>query len=455
MAADVTGLTRALGSTQLALIALGGAIGTGLFLGAGFAIGFAGPAVLVSYAIGAGLALLLMGALAEMTIACPLPGAFGAQAEAHLGRFAGFIVRAAYLIGIVLAVGTEVAAVAAYMAYWWPAVPGPWWVLGFSAAIVACNAADVRVFGALESVFALVKIAAIVVFLLLGTALVFGTPAGRTAAAAHYNASGFLPHGWSGVWVGTMAALFSFFGLEIVAVAAGEAADPAHAIVAAFRASFARLAVFYLAAIALILALVPWTAAGVGGSPFVIVMAATGIPYAGGAVNFVILVAALSSMNGLLYVASRMLFSLALAGQAPAALGRVTPRGVPRNALGASCGGIALAVLLTALDPRGAFATMMAAATFMPLFTWGMIFATHLAFRRTRPAPAAFRFPGFPWTSRAGVVLVAALLASMPFTAAFRWTVPVGLAVLVALAIVWRLMPRASVGATEGVERPA
>jgi L-asparagine transporter-like permease len=234
-----------------------------------------------------------------------------------------------------------------------------------------------------------------------------------------------------------MAAMFGFFGIEIVAVAAAEARDPAHTISKAFKTTFFRLALFYLAAVALMLALVPWTEAGKGGSPFVIVMAATGIPYAAGVVNFLVLTAALSSMNGLLYVSSRMLFSLATAGQAPAALARVNKRGVPLNALLGSTAGIAVAAALVWIDPDHAFTTILAISTFMPLFAWGMVFLAHLRFRRVHGAPAGFRTWGFPWTSMTGAALVLAIFLTMPLVEAFRWTIPAGLATLAALSLAW------------------
>lgn len=171
------GLKRTLNASQMAMIAIGGAIGTGLFLGSGFAIGFAGPSVLVSYAIGAFIALILMGCLAEMTVAHPTSGSFGAYAEHYVSPWAGFLVRYAYWACIVLAVGTEVIAIALYMKYWFPAVPGWFWIASFSAALVLVNALSVNIFGAVEYWFSVIKVAAIVGFILIGAYVVFGAPA--------------------------------------------------------------------------------------------------------------------------------------------------------------------------------------------------------------------------------------------------------------------------------------
>src|SRR5580693_5186452 len=170
------GLRRSLSARRITMIAIGGAIGTGLFLGSGFAISLAGPAVLISYAIGALIALLLMGCLAEMTIAHPTSGSFGAYAEFYLGPLAGFLVRYAYWTCIVLAVGTEVTAVALYMQYWFPTLPGWLWIIGFSALLILVNARSVNVFGAIEYWFSAIKVTAIVIFILLGAYIVFGAP---------------------------------------------------------------------------------------------------------------------------------------------------------------------------------------------------------------------------------------------------------------------------------------
>ncbi|SOZ39288.1 membrane hypothetical protein [Cupriavidus neocaledonicus] len=299
------GLKRTLNAGQMAMIAIGGAIGTGLFLGSGFAIGFAGPSVLLSYAIGAAIALILMGCLAEMTVAHPTSGSFGAYAEHYVSPWAGFLVRYAYWACIVLAVGTEVTATALYMKYWFPAVPGWFWIAGFSAALVLVNALSVSIFGVVEYWFSVIKIAAIVGFILIGAYVVFGAPAsvagsaeGAVAGFHHYTThGGFFPKGLWGMWVAVIVSIFSYLSIEMIAVAAGEAEDPEHAITRAFRSTMIRLVLFYLLTLALMLAIVPWTAAGREESPFVKVMEAINIPGAAGVINFVVLVAALSSMN--------------------------------------------------------------------------------------------------------------------------------------------------------------
>src|SRR6201986_1194598 len=184
------GLRRGLTSAQLTMIAIGGAIGTGLFLGRSFAISFAGPAVIVSYAIGALIALLLMGCLAEMTVAHPTSGSFGAWAEFYIGPLAGYLVRYAYWSAIVFAVGTEVTAIAVYMRYWFPGVPGWVWIVGFSSILVAVNGLNVKVLGAVEYAFSSLNVTAIVVFIVLGGWLM------KSSGISNYTAhGGFFPKG--------------------------------------------------------------------------------------------------------------------------------------------------------------------------------------------------------------------------------------------------------------------
>jgi amino acid transporter, AAT family len=441
------GLRRGLSAGKLSMIAIGGAIGTGLFLGSGFAISLAGPGVLVSYGIGAVVALLLMGCLAEMTVTHPLTGSFGAYAEHYVGPLAGFLVRWCYWTGQVLAVGTEVTAVAVYMKYWFPAFPGWLWIAMFSGGLVLANALAVNVFGTIEYWFSIIKVTAIVVFIVLASYLVFGTAA--SSGFANYTAhGGFLPHGWWGAWVAVMVAIFSYLSLEMIAVAAGEAEEPQIAITRAFRSTVIRLILFYLLTLALILALMPWTAIGAGESPFVRAMRTAHIPSAAGIVNFVILIAALSAMNSLLYGSTRMMFSLARAGQAPRRFGVLNKRGVPLQALLLSSAGVALAAVLGAISPGRAYIVMLSVAGFGTMFAWMMIFITHYFFRRARIGrvePAGrFRMWGYPVTTLLGAGLMASVLITTLFNQAFRMTLVFGIPFLGLLSVIYYLLPRES-----------
>ncbi len=412
------------------MLAIGGAIGTGLFLGSSFAIGFAGPSVILSYAIGALIALMLMRCLAEMTVAHPTSGSFGAWAEFYVSPLAGYLVRYAYWSCIVFAVGTEVTAIAVYMRFWFPGTPGWLWILGFSAVLIGVNARNVKIFGAAEYAFSSLKVTAILLFILLGAITVSGT------GLANYTAyGGFFPKGVWGMWVAVIVSIFSYLSIEMIAVAAGEAEDPQRAITKAFQSTVARLVIFYLLTLAIILAIVPWPDSGKGESPFVTVMARSHVPYAAAVVNFVILVAALSAMNSQLFITTRMMFSLARAGQAPSRFGQLSSNGTPVSALLLSSVGIALATLLNALYPETAFTLMMAISMFGAMFTWLMIFVTHVCFRR-------YHHRTSPWTSPFGALLMAAILLTTAFTAEFRMTLVYGLPALALLTLIWKLRPK-------------
>ena len=439
------GLKRSLSARQLTMIAIGGAVGTGLFLGSSFAISFAGPSVLLSYLIGAVITLLLMGCMAEMTVAHPTSGSFGAWAEFYISPLFGFLVRIAYWAGVVFAIGTEISAVAVYMRFWFPHVPGWLWIASFTLALVFVNVFNVRLFGAVEYSFSALKVTAIFAFLLLGTLVVVS--AYRAAPASHHDSigfanytafGGFFPKGIWGMWIAVLVSLFSYFSIEMIAVAAGEAKDPKRAISNAFRATMVRLVLFYILTLALILAIVPWNvmAAGQTQSPFITVMVRTHITGAAGVVNFVILIAALSAVNSQLYISSRMLFSLSRAGFAPRGLGVVTRNGVPVTALLVSTLGIAVATALNLLYHDRAFLLMFAIAMFGPMFTWLMIFITHIAFRRHHAATQLpFRMWGYPYTSLLGAFAMLAALITTLFTPEFRPTLIYGIPFLILLTI--------------------
>jgi L-asparagine transporter-like permease len=397
----------------------------------------------------------LMGCLAEMTVTHPTTGSFGTYAEHYISPLAGFMVRYAYWTCIVLAVGTEVTAVALYMKFWFPAAPGWIWIAGFSGLLITVNAFSVSTFGTVEYWFSLIKIAAIVSFILLaGYLLAQGGHPNELGSVGlrNYTAfGGFLPHGFSGMWIAVIMAIFSYLSIEMIAVAAGEAAQPEVAITRAFFSTVVRLVLFYLLTLALMLAVLPWTQAGSAKSPFVMVMEVLQVPAAGSVMNFVILIAALSAMNSQLYISTRMMFSLSRAGQAPRSLGRLTSKGIPFNALLVSTSGVAVAAILSVVSPGGAFLMMVGVSVFGAMFTWMMIFVTHFYFCRARTRagnpPARFRMWGFPVTTLLGAALMAALLITTAFTDAFRMTLVFGLPYLALLAFIFHWRYRRSAAA--------
>ena len=436
-----TGLQRHLTSAQMVMIDIGGAVGTDLFMGSAFAIGFAGPAVLVSYAIGAFIALLLIGCLGEMTVAHPTSGSFGAYAEFYLSPLAGFVVRYAYWAALVLAVGMEVTAVGMYMAYWFKDVPQWIWVAIFSVVLVGINLRSVKVYGTVEYTFSAIKVAAIVAFVLIGAYVVFGARIPGIGFENYTLGGGFWAKGAWGVWLGVIVAMFSYLGVEAIAVAAGEAQQPQQAVQTAMKTTVLRLVLFYLLTLALMLAIVPWTEAATQTSPFVRVMEVISIPGAAGVLNFVVLVAALSAMNSQLYTTSRMMFSLSRAKQAPKMFGATNADGVPVAAILVSSLGAGVAMFINAFWPKESFVWMMSIAMFGAMFAWFMVFVTHFAFRLRRDKEGqprtAFRMWGFPWLTLLGAALMLAVLITTALTPEFRLTLAFGIPWLCVLALIY------------------
>ena len=441
-------LARQLTSGQLSMIAIGGAIGTGLFLGSSLAIHVAGSGVIVSYVIGAIIALLFMGALSEMAVAHPTAGSFGVYAELYINPWAGFVVRYTYWAAQVIAIGSEATAIAIYCQWWFPAIPRWFWVLAFSCALVYVNARSVGSFGSFEYWFAMIKVVAIILFIIFGAALLFGigpNPAiGFSNLTAH---GGFLPTGWRGVWMAMVFVILSYVGTEVVAVTAGEAKDPQTAVPRAMRTMVARLIMFYLGSMVVLIAIVPWTqiqpGADVTASPFVKVFTLIGVPAASHIVNFVVITAAASSMNCNLYLCSRMIFSLARGGYAPAFLGRISARQTPLAALMISAAGLAVALLVSVISPDRAYIYLFGVSLFGGLFAWLMIFITHLYFRpKWRGPRLPVRMIGYPYTTILGTLAIAAIIATTWWVEGMRIAILAGLPWLAALTIAYFLVSK-------------
>jgi len=414
-----SGLRRSLGKAQIVMIGLGGAIGTGLFLGSGLAVGYAGPAVIVSYGIAGFVALIMIFSLSEMAVVHPTAGSFGTYAEMYLNPWAGFVVRYTYWIAQVIAVGGESVAAGLYMQYWFPQVPVWAWALGFCIVLLYLNSRSVANFGTVESWLAVIKVAAIVVFIILGIASIAGL--GRPAVGLHNLtglSGGFLPKGVAGVWLAVTVGIFSFVGIEVIAVTAGETRSPEVAIPAAMRSMLFRLFLFYVLAIAVIVTIAPWTDTGVqvvAQSPFVTVLRYSGVRDAAGIMNFVVVSAALSSMNTDVYLCSRMLFSLSRGGHAPRFLGSLSERGSPVAAILIS-GIFALMAAGASFFTPDAYADLLGVALFAMMIVWIFILVSHLSFRRRHVAATLpVRMPLFPWMQYAGLALLAAVLITMGF----------------------------------------
>jgi len=443
-----SGLKRQLSTAQLGMIAIGGAIGTGLFLGSGFAISLAGPAVIVSYVLSGVIALLMMGCLSEMTVSQPTAGSFGVYAEEYLHPFLGFTMRYSYWAGTVVGIGTEVTATGIYMSRWFPQVDSMVWIIVFAAAIFYVNVTSVGSFGRFEFVFASIKVVAIVAFIIVGLIVIFGHADPSITVANYTNDQGFAPFGIGGILLGAFIAIFSYLSMEMIAVTAGEAKDPEKAVPRALKSTILRLFLFYILSIGIMLVMVPWSRAGaktIDASPFVTALSMVHIPFAADIMNFVVLTAALSSMNAMFYITSRMIFSLSRGGYAPKVFGKLSRSGVPVNGLIISSAGIFVAALVNQLIQGGGsqWISMMGMSMFGPLFTWTVIMVTHLAFRKKWDASGGrklpVRMPFYPYSTWLGIILIGIVVVYSCVTT-FQTTLYTGLpwfAFLTIIYLVW------------------
>jgi len=438
------GLHQELSPRQVAMIGLGSTIGTGLFLGSAISVKLAGPAVILSFAGAACIAVTMMWALAEMAAAHPAAGSFGLYAEMYLHPWAGFAIRLTYWLCMMVVVGSEVVAASIYCKFWFADAP-PWiWIGLFSLVILYVNCTSIGSLGTFEYWLSMIKVVTIVAFLILGTALLFGVGFPKVGFANYTAHAGFLPNGWKGVGLGVVLGLFSFFGIEVVGSTAGEAADPKVAVPKALRTTLIVLALFYVAGLALVVGIVPWKQIGLVESPFVRVFQTAGIPAASHIMNFVVLTAALSSAVANLYFAARLAFSLARGGYLPAALGRLSEKNMPVVAVLASAGGMAAALVLSQYFKDSLFVFMIGVSTFGALFAWLMTLLTHLVFRRfhhRQGKPYLQLGPPGPWSSLMGLGGVFAVLVSTWWVPGFRITLLAGapwLAFLTMCYFVWR-----------------
>lgn len=416
-------LAHGLRPRHLTMMGLGSAIGAGLFLGSGQAIGTAGPAVLISYAIAGAVVVLVMRMLAEMASAMPSSGSFSVYAEAALGRWAGFLLGWLYWFMLIMVLGVEVTGVAEIVTGWWPAVP-QWAVAAVVVAVLGgVNLVGVKQFGEAEFWFALIKVAAIVAFLAVGVLIVVGVVPVSGSVLGHWaEHGGFAPAGVAGIAAGLLAVAFAFGGIEIVAIAAAEARDPRDAVARATRTILWRILFFYVGSVAIIVALVPWDDPDALASPFVSVLQLAGFDWAARLMEVVVVLALLSAFNANVYGTSRMLFSLGQRDDAPAAVTRVSRREVPWVSVLVSVFFGVVAVLLNWLLPETLLSILLNAVGSALFVVWLLITIAQLRLRPRLEAEAArtgepmrLRMWGFPWLTwvvLAALVGLAALMLS-------------------------------------------
>lgn len=441
-------LRRRLKSRQLSMIAIGGAIGVGLFLGSSVTIALAGPGVIITYLLGALITIVITYAIAEMAVAQPVAGSFGVYAETYLSPWAGFTVRATYGLCQIIAIGAEVTAVSIYFAYWWPGVAAWIWVVLVSTALIGINAFQVGNFGEFEYWFALIKVVAIIAFIAIGLLLITGVGPWHALGLSNLTQhGGFLPHGWQGVWLALTLAITSYMGVEIIAVTAGEAEDPSVSIPRAMKTIVYRLILFYVLAITVMLALRPWDSTGsasINGSPFVRAFELVKIPFAAGIMNLVVITAALSSANTNLYLSTRMLYSLSRGAYAPRWIGRLSENGVPHRALALSSAGMIAAILLAVFAAKNAFLVLYGTAVAGMFYVWIVILITHLQFRKALGTAEGnkitVRLPGHPWPTLTALVAMSAIAISTFWVNGLKYTIPTFVVLLAVLSLGYLLV---------------
>ena len=439
-------LNRGLKNRHIQLIALGGAIGTGLFLGSAGVIQSAGPSMILGYAIGGLIAFLIMRQLGEMIVEEPVAGSFSHFANDYWGPFAGFLSGWNYWVLYVLVGMAELTAVGKYVQYWYPDIPT--WVsaLAFFVAINLINLSHVKSFGEAEFWFAIIKVGAILGMIGLGSYLLLSGAGGEQASITNlWSHGGFFPNGISGLVVVMAVIMFSFGGLELVGITAAEAENPRKVIPQAINQVVYRILIFYIGALTILLSLYPWdslvaslsaNADEYSRSPFVQIFALIGSDTAAHILNFVVLTAALSVYNSGVYCNSRMLFGLAEQGNAPKAFLKVNRQGVP--IVGLICSAVVTlgCVGLNYLLPKNALIILMSLVVAALVINWAMISLSHLRFRKTMqargivPSFKALFYPVGNYLCLAFVAFILVLLALNEDTRMSVYALPVWIGVL-------------------------
>ena len=382
-----TQLKRGLKNRHIQLIAMGGAIGTGLFLGSADVINAAGPSVILGYAIGGFIAFLIMRQLGEMIVHEPVAGSFSHFAYQYWGKFPGFLTGWNYWMLYILVAMTELTAVGKYINYWWPQIPAWSSILFFYIVITAINLSNVKFYGESEFWLAIIKVTAIIAMIVFGCYLLLTAPSDSISHISNLWAhGGFFPNGIDGLFYMLAFIMFAFGGIELIGMAAAEAENPKVTIPKAINQVVYRVLIFYIGSLTVLLSLVPWNQLDIGTSldksPFVMIFSQLGIGWAAHLLNFIILTAALSVYNSGMYANSRMLYSLAQQGNAPKAFLKVNKQGVPIRATLMSAGLIFGCVLLNYFVPEKALSHLIYIVIGALVLNWAMISLTHLKFKK-------------------------------------------------------------------------
>ncbi|SPL71252.1 amino acid permease [Acinetobacter stercoris] len=417
-------LKHGLSNRHIQLIALGGSIGTGLFLGISQTIKLAGPSVILGYAIAGLIAFFMMRQLGEMVVEEPVSGSFSYFAYKYWSPFAGFMSGWNYWVLNILVCMAELSAIGLYVQYWWPEIPT--WVsaLGFFILINVINLLHVKVFGETEFLFSIIKICAIIGMIAFGAYLLASGHAGHQSHVSNLWAlGGFFPNGITGLVMAMAIIMFSFGGIELVGLTAAEAKDPTKTIPKAVNQIVYRVLLFYVLTIFILLSLYPWNQIAEGGSPFVLIFDSLGSQYVATILNFVVLTAAISVYNGTSYGTSRMLLGLSEQGNAPRYLSKINKRGIPYAAILTSACITLICVILNYMFPEKAFKLLMSLVVSAIVINWMMLSLTHLKFKKHmnyQKIKTVFPAFAYPFSNYICVLFMFTILMIMWLTADMR-----------------------------------
>ncbi|MBB5335225.1 amino acid permease [Pectinatus brassicae] len=421
-------LQRGLKERHIQMIALGCAIGTGLFYGSASTIKMVGPAVMLSYLIGGIFIYFVVRALGEMAVYNPVSGSFSTYAYDYWGEFPGFLSGWNYWFNYVAVSMVEVSVVGIYMQHWFPGLP--MWVSGLILFILVniINLVNVKSFGEIEFWGAIIKVAAILLMIIFGLAIIFFGVGNNQPLGLHnlYANGGFFPQGFDGMMLSFVVVIFAFGGTELIGITAGEAENPQKTIPKAIDLIIGRILIFYVGAMFVLVTLYPWDKVGMNGSPFVEIFSAIGFSEAASILNVIVLTAVFSAYNSCLYSNARMLHGLALQNNAPAFLKKVSKDGVPRAAVLFSSLFVGIVVIITYLAPKEVFNYVMSIATIAALINWIMILYTQIKFRQKIGINAdklTYKMPFFPVLNYIGIVFFLSIAITMVIMPDYRLAV--------------------------------
>ncbi|MCW2474799.1 MULTISPECIES: proline-specific permease ProY [unclassified Symbiopectobacterium] len=426
-------LKRGLSTRHIRFIALGSAIGTGLFYGSASAIQMAGPSVLLAYIIGGVIAYIIMRALGEMSVNNPQASSFSRYAQDYLGPMAGYITGWTYCFEILIVAIADVTAFGIYMSVWFPDVPHWIWVLSVVLIIGAINLMSVKVFGELEFWLSFFKVATIIIMIVAGIGIIVwgigngGQPTGISNLWSH---GGFFSNGVMGMVLSLQLVMFAYGGIEIIGITAGEAKDPHKSIPRAINSVPWRILVFYVGTLFVIMSIYPWNQVGTEGSPFVLTFQHLGITAAAGILNFVVITASLSAINSDVFGVGRMMHGMAEQGNAPKVFAKVSQRGIPWVTVVVMMAALLVAVYLNYIMPGKVFLVIASLATFATVWVWIMILCSQIAFRRrlseNEVKALAFPLPGGVASSVVGIVFLVFIIGLIGYFEETRISLYVG-----------------------------